>query len=136
MIIWGFQPWHQYKKSTFCFSFSVQMCLFFSTKLKSASCSRVKTVNFFFACGKKHMFYCWKRKMIIWSWRKHITLIKLVVQSYSLIYCVIKLWKWNAVKPEVSISRISLFLPKHSLLQYITHELLPNNSTFIWKWLR
>lgn len=64
------------QKSTFCFSFSVQMCLFFSTKLKSASCSLVKPLNFFFACGKKHMFCRWKQTSI-WLSRKHITLIKL-----------------------------------------------------------
>lgn len=40
--------------NTFCFSFSVLICLFFSTKLKRASCSLVNPISFFFSCRNKH----------------------------------------------------------------------------------
>lgn len=38
--------------STFCFSFSVQMCLLLSTKLNKASCSLVSPASFFFVCAR------------------------------------------------------------------------------------
>lgn len=42
-----------YCSSTFCFSFSVQMCLLLSTKLNKASCSLVSPASFFFVCARK-----------------------------------------------------------------------------------
>lgn len=65
--------------NTFCFSFSVQICLFFSTKLKRASCSLVNPISFFFSC---------KNTFLLKMCPSHVLL-----NTTSILVCLIKpLW--------------------------------------------
>lgn len=52
-VLWQQRGRRTVRYSAFCFSFSVQICLFPSVKLNKASCSLVSADSFFFTCWQR-----------------------------------------------------------------------------------